>query len=403
MKKKKFLAFLQTPWFILVFSGVLAILCLSLTHLSMPKPALMALTLDLVHHQKVPCFDLGYVVYSALFFGMGGNLGLLIGQAIVYILIGIVSYFILGKCIGGKSYLPTIGACLILIYPPVWLNIHRIVDTNMAIALILVFIYFLLPKCLSQTSPTKAALFGVICAYMILTRSNLVFVLPLGVIPMLKSIKNAMVITVTGLIVLILISNITTNSFYPKPREGVYSFFTGANSHTKETLLKYLTTEPVSPEVFREAQIDQTKFPNDAVLVQDEQAKSKMLQYSLNWIENHPLDYLGLIPIKFWTLMRPDFRGAERHVGWKAIAVGLVQLSMALIFPFWLIAKFIVKDRFYGPLGVAPLAILYAIPMLLTVADPRHRQLLDVLFLLEIIVFCFVLGNPRNRIQAGQN
>jgi len=400
MKGKKFLAFFQTTWFILIFSGVLAILCLCLTRFSMPKPALMALTLDLVHHQKVPCFDLGYVAYSALFYGFGGHSGLLVGQVIIYMLTGLTSYFTLRSCIG-SGYWPAIGACLILIYPPLWLNIHRVVDTNIGVALFLGFVYFLVPGNLSQSPPAKAALFGFICAYMILTRANLVLVLPLGLMPMLKSVKNAVVAVITGLVVLILVPGVTTGFFYPKPQEGIYSFFTGANPHTKETLLKYLTTEPVSPDVFQEAQIDQTKFPNDAVLVQDEQTKSKMLQYSLNWVKNHPLDYLELMPIKFWTLMRPDIRGAERQVGWKAVVVDSVQCAMALIFPLWLAAKLLVKDRFYGPLAAAPLAILYVIPMLLTVADPRHRQLLDVLFLLEIIVFSFNLRNRRNRIQAG--
>ena len=401
MKKEKLLGFLQTPWFVLVFSGVLAILCVCLTRFSMPKPALLALTRDVVHHQKVPCFDLGYVAYSALFYGLDGNTGLLAGQVIIYMLTGLISYFILRNCIGSSSYWPAIGACLILIYPPLWLNIHRIVDTNIGVALFLGFVYFLLPGNLSQSPPAKAALFGFICAYMILTRANLVLVLPLGLMPMLKSVKNAVVAVITGLVVLILVPSMTTHSFYPKPQEGIYSFFTGANPHTKETLLKYLTTEPVAHEVWQAAQIDQSKLPNDAVLVQDEQIKSKMLDYSLNWIKNHPLDYLELIPIKFWTLMRPDIRGAERQVGWKAIVVDSVHCAMALIFPLWLAAKLLVKDRFYGPLAAAPLAILYVIPMLLTVADPRHRQLLDVLFLLEIIVFCFALRNRRNRIQAG--
>lgn len=399
-----FREFFKSPWIVIVISGFLAILSIFLTKQSEPKPALMTFTLDLVNHRSVPCFNLGYVFFSALFYMLGGNSGFLLGQVLIYSLIGITAYFILDKILDRNKFIPTLGAVLVLIYPEAWLNVHRVIETNLAMLLCLLFVYFLLPSVQKEMTVITAAFVGFVFAYMILTRSNLIVMLPLFIIPISKSFKNFSTAIIVVLVTLSVIPGISTDHFYPKPQEGVYTFFIGANPYTKETLLKYLTGEPVSPELIKKMKIDPTVFSNNTgVLIVDREIISKMAQYSLIWIINHPFDYLELIPVKFWTLIRLDLRGAKRQIDGKIFIYSFFQILMTLIFPLWFLGKLIFhKNGIFYPLGVTPFAILYLIPFLLTNADPRFRQPLDVLFLLEITVFSTKLLSKNRKMENFQ-
>jgi hypothetical protein len=385
--------FLKSRWFVLAFSSLMAFLSICLTQQSVPKPALMLLIQDLVDHQKIHCYDLGYTVYSAFFYRFGGNEGLVLGQALLYLLIGMAAYAILFEILGKGSYGPTVGACLVLIYPETWLNVHRIVETNLVILLCLVFVFFLLPQVQARLSLTQAVIIGFVSALMILSRPNLILVIPLLLLPMSKSIKNILVAAAAGLMVLTLVPGLTTGTFYPTPKEGKITFFHGTNPHSKESLLKYYNAEPLafSPDNLKAMKMDPSMIPNDSAMdVPSDKFNEIITRFSIDWAKAHPLDYLELIPVKLWTLIRPDLRGAERLGGWKYWVVALVQIAMALPFPLWLVCKFAFKDSFFGSLGAAPFSILYSIPFLLTNADPRYRVPLDALFLIEIVVFFFL-------------
>ena len=133
--------------------------------------------------------------------------------------------------------------------------------------------------------------------------------------------------------------------------------------------------------------IDPSQFPIDEQLNPDQNFKSKLKQAAWAWIKDHPFEYLELIPIKFWTLVRPDYREDSQFNGSKALFYGAIQTAIALIFPFWIFLKWISKDDFWGPLGVAPFALLFSVPFLLTEADPRYMQPIHALCLLEITFF----------------
>jgi hypothetical protein len=394
-RREKIGGFLKSPWFVILFSSVMAFLSVHLTELGVPKPTIYLLVQNLAHFQKIHCYDLGYTVYSTFFYLLGGTQGLIIGQTITYLLIGITAYSILNKIIGRESFAPTLGACLVLIYPETWLNVNRIVETNLVILLTLGFLYFLLEKPQAEFSFIQSGMIGFISAYMILTRPNLVVVLPLLMIPMSKSIKNILVAAAVGLAVLTIIPGFTTGTFYPTPQEGKLTFFHGANPYSKESLLKYYNAEQLSanPDLYKAFYamgLEPWMAPKTSGgEIPDKKFSEIVFQYSINWIKAHPFEYLELIPIKLWTMVRPDFRGADRKSGRSRLVIMWVQILMSLILPCWLIWKIASKDSFFGPLGAAPFSLLYIIPFLLTNAEPRYRTPLDTLFLLEIVVFAF--------------
>jgi hypothetical protein len=404
-KNEKIHGILKSPWLVVVFSSVMALLSVVLTSPGIPKPALMWLIQNLARHEKIHCYDLGYTFLSSFFYRWAGMDGLFCEQAFNYVLIGVVSYLILRKILGHGSYGPALGACLVLIYPETWLNVHRVVETNLVILLSLAFLYFLLPPVQSGWALAQAVMIGFISAYMILSRPNLILVLPLLLVPMSKSIKNTLAAAAMGLGVLTIVPGLASGIFYPTPQEGKITFFHGANPHSKESLLKYYNAEPLafSKDNLEEMKMDPSIVPQDSGMdVPSELFNQKVTRFSIHWIKTHPFEYLELIPIKFWTIVRPDFRYANNCTGWKYLVIALAQIAMALIFPFWLVCKWVFRDGFYGSIGAAPFSILYLIPFLLTNADPRYRIPLDALFLLETVVFAFRFLNDRVPAGAGK-
>jgi hypothetical protein len=381
--------FVASPMFVVSFALFLAALSVGLTPLVSTKPVLRDLMLNLVQNQKIYCYNLGYVVFAAILYGLGGYGLLTLGQVAVYAGMGFFAYLLLKSALPGEKITPVVGACLVLVYPENWLNIHRIVETNFSILLCLVFIYFLLPRVQLKMTMASSAVFGMVCAWMLLTRTNLVMVMPLAAPWALKSAKNTAMAAVMGLAVLTLVPGWATGTFYPTPGEGPWSFFGGANPSTKESLLKYLNGEPLSMNRLQSMGVDTSKISIENAYNPDKELKSTLNHAAMAWIGAHPFEYLELIPIKFWTLVRPDYRNPSRLVGWKASLYFCVQTFLAFIFPLWLVLKLISKDGFRGPLGVAPFAVLFCVPFLLTESDPRYIQPMDVFFLLEMVIYGF--------------
>ena len=103
---------------------------------------------------------------------------------------------------------------------------------------------------------------------------------------------------------------------------------------------------------------------------------------SLNFIKEHPAEYLKLTGIKIITFFRPGYHSPE-HFRWIS-SEGLKRVSkIILATPFfvWVYIVWKTKKNFFEKenLFIFSVIILYFAPFFVANADPRYRFPLDII------------------------
>ena len=376
-------------------------LALILSPESAPKPALLRLALALSHGSKVPNYNLGYVLFSSLALRVGGIPGIFWAQALEYGCIGLGAFFLLRKArVDAKATL--LAAVAVIAHPILWLNVHRIVDTNLTVFCVLFFLLGCLPRKTPHFSWIQAVAFGIFCGFMVLGRPNLLLILPMIFAESRFRAKRALLIFIAGILTYASLALVATGEAFPPPAERAWVLFQGANPWSGSFLIRDLNAEQSGYPAARNIGVtiprgpQNTEVPSEFYLSThpDLGLQEKLTDAAWSFIREHPLKFSELAVLKAFTLLRPDSRSSARESGWKHDLFWCMQILLALIFPFWMATKVLKRDTFLGPIYAAPLALLYIIPLMLTDSDPRLRLPLDLIFAIE--TFVLLLGShPR--------
>ena len=159
------------------------------------------------------------------------------------------------------------------------------------------------------------------------------------------------------------------------PRNGPYNLYAGHNSRTLQTLLVDLNAEPSLVAGFA-ADRPAGSDPDPYAATNGPWFSSQSLVFA----RTHPQTELELIPVKLFTLFRPDTK-----VHALASPLGLTRALLALPV-FLLLATWLLPPRLHLSSPDHLLLFFecaYVLPFLLTNSDPRFRTPLDMLLLLH--------------------
>lgn len=328
-------------------------------------------------------YQIGYTGFIGTIMKLFGLHGLVIFQALLYVSVIILSYYILKiKQIGSKLRL--IGCCFLCFHPYLLINITRIMDHNLTIPLFLCYLLLLLYiKKKGFFSYKHIVILGIVSGLMVCVRPNLISLLIIPIIFILFFNKRIYIIICKMLVYIIVvllsmgvISFRLKGKFFFFPKNGGYNFFVGANTYTKEALLRHYNAEPSIPMKFNELKIS-FDTPNIDKLY---------WKLGFEYILKNPIEYLFLCVLKIFTLFRPDYRRVDQPTGIDSYFIKtFLQTIMTLPFIVWLILLFInFKHRDNIILWTV---ILYILPIIATNSDPRFRLPLDIIFILDSLYY----------------
>jgi hypothetical protein len=367
----------------------LAAFSLAFVPFSKPAPIYVQTAEELLRGQKTPSdfWPVGYTGFLFVFLKIGGLAGLFVGQAIAYGGIIILAYAILRFLrVGRKAAF--VGTTLVMLHPYLWINIKRIVDNNLAVLLMLGFVLFLLKIRLEGIGRLGAALFGVLCGWMVLVRANDILLLPLAVFLLAfhKSRRGptqlwpGLLALIAGLATIVVTAVVITGQFYILPSNGGYNFFAGANDFSRDALLaKYNAEGSIGPALVHYG-------------ISADSPRSYW-RLGMQYVRSRPMDYLFLALLKLLTLFRPDYRQLYTSGIASPWVLVVVQTLLATPVLIWLSIRWHFRNvkMAIGALPICLLAILYVTPFLLTNADPRFRLPLDIVLVLDA-TYCWNAG-----------
>ncbi|MDP2704159.1 MAG: hypothetical protein Q8P01_02965 [bacterium] len=310
-------------------------------------------------------------------------------QAFIYIGILLAAFWFL-KLGGTRGVLLALGTLAVALHPMLVLNVWRIHDGNPTVLLLLGFlasgIVFL-----RKRDAWSVIIFGVFTGLLLTVRINaILLVLPALFVVFKKSeekltagAKKAILFLVSAMIVFAAVNMAIKQAPIFFPQHGLYNFFAGSNEYTSKYLLKDYSGENSLGEALKARGFSSSaetfkgwlSFPSETYK-----------EFAVDYIKNHPFEYLKLTALKLFTFFRPGYHMGE-NFSWDS-GEGLKRFSKIILsLPVFAWAFLVYKTRksFFDKENVFVLlsAALYLAPFLIANADPRFRFPLDIIFIAD--------------------
>lgn len=349
---------------------------------SMPTPIYYEDALRLLEGRQITenFVPIGYtaLVFSAL--KIGGVQALFFAQSGIALMSLAAAFFLLRLYRVTVSWSLITAGCLAL-HPYLIINTKKVVDSNLSALLLIFFVIVIIKIYRTQRLYLVSLIAGILFAGMILVRPNYFLFAPLIFWSFLR-LKTAFKAKCTALAVLtagflstcFLISVPLTGKLLIVPENGAYNLLAGANHHTKQIL-----REDYNPERSLWILMEEEKIKKG----NSEIYRDRALQY----IQQNPWDYFKLCALKVINFFRPDYRSLRGIQDDRLIAgLGVMQTILALPIFFWLLVKWISlkKFGFWDETGLVPVLILYLLPFVLLISDPRFRLPFDFLLIIHL-------------------
>ncbi len=328
-----------------------------------------------------PC---GYPALLGLGLRAWGNSGAVAIQLALYISILAAVYFIL-RLLDVKRATAVLAAGLVGFHPELIINIKKIWDTNITIALLMVLCGYLLSIIRRGLTPSRAAMTGILWGLSINVRPNF----PALILPImfafwcapaygnrLRTLLTCSALTlVCAVLAVVTVSTLVHGSFYI-PQNGPYNFYAGDNAFSERALLTSLNAEPsIYPSLLADG------FSSD-VNIYSADLRPYYVQHALMYMRQNPLSAVKLVVLKLGTMLRPDTKiHPVTSLG------GVVKVVLALAVPFWVSTLVALRGHAWELEDwlFVTFVIAYMIPFLITNSDPRFRIPLDILVLTHVI------------------
>lgn len=332
-------------------------------------------------HQVASTFyPLGYVAFLVGPLFLGGINGVLIAQTLAYACYVVLCYAALRTKLSPLRC--AIGTTLAALLPQSVVAIRHIGDAALTFPLLVAAVASIAWLRREGYSSTRTICLAVSFGWLITVRTNAYALVVFVVIALWY------VMPVRGWLILVLgtISSIVlvTTPIHGRPlfisTNGPYTFFIGANPFSEEALLCCYSAEssvavaPDTPGPMLEA--------NPWIDLRD---NSQLLHLGLQYVREHPGDFVRLGGVKLFTLARPYLFEQGR-------IQTIFEIVQVLPLAAWVAFRLLWRRR-YGllPAGLMYLlVVLYIAPFLVTNAEPRFRYPLDAILLLD--VWCLVCG-----------
>lgn len=322
-------------------------------------------------------------------------------QAFVYSGI-LLAVFLFLKLHGLKSVLLALGTLAVAVHPILVLNVWRIHDGNVTVLLLMGFlasgIFYLRLKNIGSI-----LLMGIFMGLLFIVRQNTVFFFLIP--PFLffertqgKKIISILKITIflaSAAVVMITANIVLKGDPFFFGKQGVYNFFSGANEYA----LKYLIKDYSGENSHREA-LKARGFSSVDAIEERLSFPSEIYQkIALDYVKNHPLEYLKLTGLKLFTLLRPGYHTPQdfRLDSWEGLK-RTAKIILAAPFFIWLFFVYKTRNNFFARenLFVFLIVIFYMMPFLIANADPRYRFPLDIVFIADSICRAKNLFSAKN-------
>ena len=328
-----------------------------------------------------PC---GYPALVGLGIRLGGGAGPVVTQLLIYALIIFTVYTVL-RLLKLNKTLAALGACLLGFHPDLVVNVKKIWDTDITVALLMLLFGAVIAVTLRGLTPTRAVVIGLLWGLGISVRPNFsTLFAPIAfafcVAPTggnrIKARLTGCVLSLTGAISAVAVVCFLVHGSFYIPQNGPYNLYAGNNPFTEQALLNSLNAEPSIYPSLLAAGFSKNVDPYDPGL------RPFYMQHALLYIGQDLLRAAKLMLLKLLTLLRPDTKIYPLNsLG------GTVKLVLALAIPVWLLTIVVSRDaawRIEDWLFVL-FGLSYIVPFLLTNSDPRFRIPLDVLVLTHAI------------------
>lgn len=315
-------------------------------------------------------------------------------QTLIMILVVLAARAVL-LASGSSPRFATTAALLTGLYPDYISRMRSFNDTNLVLLNLLLVLLTLL-RLRARGDFPKALLAGLAIGFAIVVRPNLLLLAPLLVwalwprprfkaVPLLTSallVSATFYLAFTGLV--------HGRPFYP--HNGPYNLYAGVNPFTETTLKQNLNAEDsiVPAMALRgiHTRLDWTRDPDVAQQPdpRDQQYERFYIAQSKDFLCTHPAQALRLTFVKLLTLMRQSPGGWLNEESHHPLFKDLARHLTEWLLPAWLIT--LLLARWYPRLHPSGLLLtmiaLYFLPFLLTNADPRFRQAIEGLVLLDL-------------------
>jgi hypothetical protein len=334
-----------------------------------------------IRYVFTPC---GYPALVGLGVRLGGRAGPVIIQLLIYALI-LFAVFTTLRLLAVEKATAAIAACVLGFHPDLVINIKKIWDTDITVALLMLLFGAVLAVTLHGLTPARAVLIGIFWGLGINVRPNfLTLFVPIAFAfctaptsgNRIKLRLTASALTLAGAAFVVTVLSVLVHGSFYIPQNGPYNFYAGNNPFTERALLSSLNAEPsIYPSL-----LAQDMNPN--VDPYDPGLRSFYVQHALLYIRQNLPRAAKLALLKLLTLLRPDTK-----IYPLTSLGGMVKLVLALAIPFWVVTILLLRGaawRIEDWLFVV-FALSYTAPFLLTNSDPRFRIPLDVLVLTHAI------------------
>ncbi len=280
-------------------------------------------------------YPLGYPVLLAPWYWLAGDWGIIVAQAVMYAVAAVFAWRRFGW----------MGAAVVALHPYALTGIIKVNDNAASLPILVALLAMWTPRKLMGTRWT-----GLLIGLLTAIRPNGLILAAMSFTDGTWRIWRFWVYLVIGYLVLTL----PVGRLYC-PSNGPYNLMVGNNAGTREALVKNLNAEQSMP-----------------VRVEARPA----IVLTTAYVVYHPVDALVNTALKAWVLCGPDTRFLCEH-WWMA------GIQWALSTMFGLGIVLLLLSRSWRPLAVVG---LYALPFILTNADPRFRlPLIDIMVWLPVV------------------
>lgn len=320
----------------------------------------------------------GYSLLLSPFVGVFGEAGVVVLQAPLYVISVWLAWTLLRRA-EIAPLLVAAGTLIVACHPYLLLNIQRVNDNAVNVALVLVLLLHLLSN-RPLPSPGAAIGAGLTLGLFWTIRPNAaVFALLALTTLLLGRVRRpgaSRVLLLYGAAVAawLAVSLLATGTPFFTPRNGPYNLFAGNNPYSAGYLLEFFNAEQSILPGLRDY----------GITVADPHALDgrTYIELAIDFVTHQPIEALYLLLVKGWILLGPDLSHSDN------LAETLIQTGLALPLPIWLAVLALSWRTVPGSvtLSFVLFVLLFIGPFIAITADPRFRLPLDVALVIDTIV-----------------
>jgi len=389
-------------WILLIgIPVVIALASILFVPMRAPQPIYLAYAHEFVDtgHIAETVYPVEFAWLTGISLKAFGTRGPELLQAALYLLIVILVWGLARKA-GATARYALFAALGAAIYPRLAEGVTKVWDVQ--IAVLLMVLVMLCTVCLLVDGLKPAWVFAIAVAFglSLAQRSNMLLLLPLPLYVCFTSegtrLRKTLAVAfggVASILVFVAVNTLAHGSFFVS-QNGPYNFVQGHNEYSMQVMLRDLTSEPTVPLIMRADGMEPVREADEG----NPKLQRYFVRRAFAYMRTHPLQEIELLPVKLWTLFRPDTRLNRRSIPLTAMNVG-----MSLILPVWIILLLRQKAR-TGLDGLDWIFIsafgLYVLPFLLTCSDPRYQIPIEICLLAHMGCMASrktILGDLRSR------